>query len=91
MKSKTNPKRTQSKQISEKLKMNITSFLTRNYEQRIMNNELIKTNPTSKRRKTTCFGSNYPYNCWFGINIGDFLCVNNAAVVLTQKPPSKTR
>ena len=50
------------------------------------------TKPISKRRKITCFGTSYPYNCWFGINIGDFVCVNNAAVVvLTQKPPSKTR
>jgi hypothetical protein len=56
-----------------------------------MNNELIKTKPISKRRKITCFGTGYPYNCRFGINIGDFLCVNNAAVVvLMQKPPSKT-
>jgi len=50
------------------------------------------TNPASKRRKITCFGTGNPYNYRFGINIGDFLCVNNAAVVvLTQKPPSKTR
>ena len=50
------------------------------------------TIPASKRRKITCFGTGYPYNYRFGINIGDFLCVNNAAVVvLTRKPPSKTR
>ena len=30
------------------------------------------TNPISKRRKITCFGTNYFYNHWFGINIGDF-------------------
>ena len=50
------------------------------------------TKTTSKRRKITCFGISYPYNCWFGINIGDFLCVSNAVVVQrTQKPPLKTR
>jgi hypothetical protein len=50
------------------------------------------TNPASKRRKITCFGISYPYNYWFGINIGDFLCVNNAAVVVLKlKQLSKTR
>ncbi len=50
------------------------------------------TNQASKRRKITCFTAGYPYNYRFGINIGDFLCVNNAAVVvLMRKPPSKTR
>ena len=46
----------------------------------------------SKRRKITCFGIDYLYNHLFRIDIGVFLCVNNAAVVvLTQKPPLKTR
>ena len=52
----------------------------------------VGTIPASKRRKITCFGISYPYNYWFGINIGDFLCVNNAAVVVLKlKQPSKTR
>jgi hypothetical protein len=99
-----------------KSQMNISTFITKSYEQLTMNNELKnkpKTNPNepktnpihrsvapgqagskpvSKRRKITCFGISYPYNYWFRLNIGDFLCVSNAAVVqLTQKPPLKTR
>ena len=36
----TKPIQTQTNPISKKAKMNVTSVLTRNYEQRTMNNEL---------------------------------------------------
>ena len=62
---KTNPKRTQNEPKFKKAKMNVTSILTVDYENKsnwaICENEP-KTNPISKRRKITCFGINCRYN-----------------------------
>ena len=48
---KTNPKRTQSKPISEKAKMNVTSYITAGYENKSPNRAPKKRTQISKRQK----------------------------------------
>jgi len=58
---KTNPKRTQTNPNEpkfKKAKMNVTTFITRNYEQLTTNYELIKTNPTCRGVASGEAGSN---------------------------------